>query len=71
MSKYFCYRKHPDIFIGRTPESIIAILPAHREYMSYEQWLAWGCPKDDSITFRGIGKGNWKRNLKWKFGVDK
>lgn len=54
-SRYFCYRKHRERYIGR--HTIYASIPERKEYLTLDEWIKQGCPKDDSIHFLEVAKG--------------
>jgi len=56
MTKYYCYRKHPERFIGKgLGHTIYGSFPAYKEFMTYEEWVKQGKPNDGSIHFLGLG----------------
>lgn len=51
MTRYYCYRKHPEWFTLHREASF----PVYKEFMTYEEWVEQGKPNDKSIHFLGLG----------------
>jgi len=61
MTKYFCYKKHPKLFVS------CASFPSYKENMTFDEWVKRGKPTDSSIHF--LGQDNQPPQLKnyWEF----
>ena len=63
MTKYHCYKKYPELFIGKGPgHTVYGSFPAYKKYMTFDEWIALGKPTDESIHF--LGQGNQPPQLK-------